>query len=525
MFIVAQLPIGDFRAFTEDANAQRLLSPSWPPRTSAPAQFVRHFGRAVPRRRGVDYAWSDERAFCRADRALRLPQLPPAVDPSQLFDVWWRGQIRCAFRRLLSSGRVARFEVGFAFQREFEQSHVWRWWDQAIKHGHDPLEYSGLEAHADDVHPLEIASFVLGLRTTVSELSGQPSERPLALQSDSLAALYFRATTRLRNADLPSIRPDWRNVVAGGAPVVLIECKSLWIEALPKDFVRIAPESTNAVQLAFGRLSTPWGAIDIWVLGISQARAKAIRDLRLCLLRLHAEQQVLSLALDRLQTGAIEYQAGAASGDRVDAFLNEATRLIDRQSWAGIEQSQILAAFDAIASTQAAVRTDLGRKLDGMRLQIRRKVERFERRASVRAITIESGGQYIESPEGPVSQKVINIGAGAQIHAPIVVADQIERSFNTLSNAAIDTQVKTLLEQVLKQVAAAAAAAPAGTAADLADNAESLAKEIARPKPRRKWYELSVEGLKEAAEAVGEVGKPILETTAKLVPLLAALWP
>jgi len=525
MFIVAQLPIGDFRSFTEDSNSQRLLSPSWPPRTSAPAQFVRYFGRAVPRRRGVDYAWSDERAFCRAHRALRLPQLPPVAEPSRPFDAWWPGQIRCAFRRLLSSGPVARFEVGFAFQRDFEQSHMWRWWDGAIKYGHDPLEFSGMEVDADDAHPLEIASFVLGLRTAVPGPSSYPNERPLALQSAALAALYFRATTRLRGADLPSIDRDWRNVVAGGAPVVLIECKGLWIEALPKDFVRIAPESTKDVQLAFGRLSTHWGVIDVWVLGISQARAKAIRDLRLCLLRLHAEQQVLSLALDRLQTGAIEYQAGAASGDRLEAFLNDATRLIDRQSWAGIEQSQILAAFDAVASTQAADRNDLGRKLDGMRLQIRRKVERFERRASVRAITIESGGQYIESPEGPVSQKVINIGAGAQIHAPVIVADQIERSFNTLSNAAIDSQVKTLLEQMLKQVATVAAAVPADTSADLADNAESLANEIARPKPRRKWYELSIEGLKEAAEAVGDIGKPILETTAKLVPLLVTLWP
>lgn len=525
MFIVAQVPIGDFRAFTDHPNGQCLSSPSWPPRTSAPAQFVRYFGQAAPRRGGVDYAWSDERAFCRAHRALRLPRLPPA-DPEQLSDARWKQQIRCAFRRLLSSGHgVARFEVGFAFQREQEQSRTWRSWDLALELGRDPLEFLGSEADADDTHPLDIAAFVLGLPTTVSKLSSRRGERPLAIQSAALAELYFRATTRLSSGHLQHIGRHWMTLVAGGVPVVLIECKTLWIEALPADFVRVPVRSTKGVRLAFGRLSTQWGSMDVWVLGTSLAPSKAIRDLRLCLLRLHAEQQVLQLALDRLRTGALEYRAGSDSGDRIEHFLNAATRLIDRQCWAGIQQSQILAAFDAIQSAQAEVRADLGAKLAGMRLQVRRKVERFERRAVMRAITIESGGQYIERQERIVSQKVINIGAGAQIHAPVVVADHIERSFNTLANAALDKEVKSLLEQVLKQVAEVAATAPAAAAAELAENAESLATEISRTKPRRKWYELSIEGLKAAAEAVGEVGKPILETTGKLLPLLVSLWP
>ena len=51
-------------------------------------------------------------------------------------------------------------------------------------------------------------------------------------------------------------------------------------------------------------------------------------------------------------------------------------------------------------------------------------------------------------------------------------------------------------------------------------NIKKLSEEIAEPEPDRKWYELSIEGLKEAAVAVGEIGIPIIETLKKLGEIL-----
>jgi hypothetical protein len=48
----------------------------------------------------------------------------------------------------------------------------------------------------------------------------------------------------------------------------------------------------------------------------------------------------------------------------------------------------------------------------------------------------------------------------------------------------------------------------------------TLSEEMASPKPRRQWYELSIEGLKEAAQAVGDVGKPILKAAIELCAIL-----
>jgi hypothetical protein len=219
----------------------------------------------------------------------------------------------------------------------------------------------------------------------------------------------------------------------------------------------------------------------------------------------------------------IEYQPGSGSGDRLERYLNQATRLIDRKAWADIQQSEILAAFDAQEATEhSATSARLGEQLEGMRLQVRRKVMRFHKRA-VTTIQIAPGASYVRKQT--MQEKVIHIGAGTRINAPVVIADSIQNAFNTLTTSRLDDRVKALMEQLLTQVAEVARQAPRDRAQELGENAEVLAKEIVREKPRRKWYELSAEGLKEAAEAIGQVGKPILETVSKLLPLLIVLWP
>jgi hypothetical protein len=53
---------------------------------------------------------------------------------------------------------------------------------------------------------------------------------------------------------------------------------------------------------------------------------------------------VLALVLDRIKSGAIIYQPGNELGERIEEYLNDATRLIARDAWADIKQSEILVA-------------------------------------------------------------------------------------------------------------------------------------------------------------------------------------
>ena len=63
------------------------------------------------------------------------------------------------------------------------------------------------------------------------------------------------------------------------------------------------------------------------------------------------------------------------------------------------------------------------------------------------------------------------------------------------------------------------AALPQDTALEAVEDLETLTKEATSKTPTG-WWRLSIEGLKRAAITAGDIGKPVLELAAALVPLL-----
>jgi hypothetical protein len=513
MLAFVQFPIADLRRFKSDGG-NCLHQPRWPPDTGVglPRSFVRTFGPARRRWRGADYAFLDEQTFCSAARALKFAKLP-----ADGFPVAQRPY--CAFRRLFFDGlSVARVEVGLGYTAVSENRR-YVWWDDDVESGNDPEWES-------DEDPITVLDAILTLETSVPYSRGKRGPehfyqtRPLIVQGPSLAKLYAQATTKEPGDDDNRVAYD---LVAPGNPLVIIECNAERLNNLPNRFVRINPARIGGVDLAFGRVRRFGGDLGIWIAAYNKAFFEAIRSVRLCLARLHAEQEVLQAALAKLSSGALVYQRGEPASEALEHYLNRATRAVSRKSWAGIEQSAISEAFEAAEATQNRQKiTYLRDELAGARQQIVRKVEAFERameRRNVTKLYVNSVGMMV------MEQKTIKIGAGATVNAPVVMADRIENSFNTLAAAKIDENVKTLMGELLKQVAEAGNAMPKEAADELARDAETLTKEVASAAPRRKWYEFSIENIKQAAIAVGEVGGPILKTAGKLLPLLIALFP
>ncbi|CAM3918567.1 hypothetical protein [Rheinheimera salexigens] len=515
MLVVAQFPIADFRPFLT-SGGERLIRPSWPPKTSIPCQFLRSFGPAMPRYRGIDWAWTDEVAFCLANRALRFVRLPNGVAD-------WQKQLKCAFRRLLSDGEaVVRLEVGFSCDNLLNESTSWKHWDSIIEKGADPT------INLPDINPMELIAHITNLNTVVPQWfdpKSSKSKKPLVLQGKALAKLYHHATSSQIETEPNS---HWQQRVGLGAPIVLVECQTHWITDLPTSFIRVDSNQIGNVQLAFGRVYTSWGPLSVWVLGLGKLSSTTdIRNLRLCLLRLHAEQEVLVAMLDKFDNGTLTYSPEHNNSDKLEAYFNKATRLIERKHWAGIDQSAILKAFDAVADSEFLTsRMNLSQRLDGVRRQISTKLERFNTRSFAgvqRHFHMEEGAVYV-GEGGIMESKIINIGAGAKISAPVIIADSIQNSFNAIQNSETNPEVTELMQQLLKQITLLAQTMPVQTKV-MAKDAEALSNEVVSEVPRRKWYELSLEGIKEAAAAMGEVGKPIIETTIKLLPLLVKLFP
>jgi hypothetical protein len=140
-----------------------------------------------------------------------------------------------------------------------------------------------------------------------------------------------------------------------------------------------------------------------------------------------------------------------------------------------------------------------------------------------------NGAMIVDRIDQLVQEKVtvnninkVTLGDGTVIHGDLVVATSIKDSFNRVKESGANKELKRGLEELAKQVAAVASQLDAEQAKQMADDLESLTREATRPKPRRAFWELSIQGLKDAASAVRDIGGPVLETATKLAPLLLA---
>lgn len=128
---------------------------------------------------------------------------------------------------------------------------------------------------------------------------------------------------------------------------------------------------------------------------------------------------------------------------------------------------------------------------------------------------------------GPSKQEVKNmsgtnvqVGDGNVFHGDFITANKIKDSFKTVEMSNKSEDVKKLLKNLTAEVGKMCEGLPEEKAEQVADDLQTLTKEATKEKPRKKWWELSVEGIKEAAESVGEIGKTTLLLLTDLVPFL-----
>jgi hypothetical protein len=101
-----------------------------------------------------------------------------------------------------------------------------------------------------------------------------------------------------------------------------------------------------------------------------------------------------------------------------------------------------------------------------------------------------------------------------------VVNQQIQNSFNKADSADIQAELKETLKQLATAVEAMSKALPAEQATEAVDDLGKLVEEATKPKPNKKWYSVSVDGLVKAAENIGKVGEPVIDLSRKVLSLL-----
>jgi len=103
----------------------------------------------------------------------------------------------------------------------------------------------------------------------------------------------------------------------------------------------------------------------------------------------------------------------------------------------------------------------------------------------------------------------------------LTVAEHIERSSITIGASGATPDLKQILETVRIAVADMCKHLPPPKADEAARDLDNLIQEVTSPEPRRKWYELSAEGLKEAAKTVGKIAGPVVASLDEMIRLLS----
>ncbi len=169
-----------------------------------------------------------------------------------------------------------------------------------------------------------------------------------------------------------------------------------------------------------------------------------------------------------------------------------------------------------------------------------------EPRISLPSLQSVGGGIMISSPHATQVNSAIEAGSSvtatgamydhstnitsAVTNSPGAIANVAQHMANVttritqqVEGSSAGEDVKALMKELIEQIASLKDAGNPDKIQQMADDLKTLGDEIAKPQPRRKWYELSLQGIKEAAEAVGEVGKPIVKTVMQLLPLLVGV--
>lgn len=167
MFIVAQLPLADFRPLIKGGRG-RLTTPDWGSHNLY-SGFIRGFGK-ISSRNGSGLGLVGERSFADANKALRLYNL-------QFSQPGWNKPLRIWpwFRRLYYDGQIAgRFEIGFMMPQE----------EVLLRFENAPLD------------PQALAQAILSTSVQINSLDGTKQRTIFSHCAEYLGLAYITSTTR-----------------------------------------------------------------------------------------------------------------------------------------------------------------------------------------------------------------------------------------------------------------------------------------------------------------------------------------
>lgn len=476
IFLVIQFPLADARGFFAD-GAGRLLRPSWP-LAQPHRDFVRSAGCVQTRRRGGVETWAGEDLYSDASAALRFSVSSGDVRSLGRID---GGKLRCSFRRFFSDGIVARFELGLRVSRPI---------------GNETIDLQRLLTQ------------VLELPVRVGTGANQTRQIRLVDAGSSLAHHFLIATSK-HLPDRAEPRASWHLV--SGMPMMLVEHDQRVL--LPRHTRHVPRSSAFETSLSHLKLQLTDRRCNIWFIGQRPDVGDQLRRLRIHLSRLHAERECLRITISHLRhPNRFDLARDSYTSEAVQEYLRDKVRLVQRSRYLGVDRGGMLAvACDAVESASLGE----GASLNFARRQVALLVKRYLRESSDTAAVISQ-------IKGNVMLTRINIGdMTVSGDFSLSTAENIQNSFNKAAAVAhAQLELGEALKRLTEAVAALAARLPQSAAEALSKDMEILIREATSQQPRRRWWELSAQGIVEAAQSVSDLTQSVIKALRLVVELL-----
>ncbi|HWS87996.1 MAG TPA: hypothetical protein VN282_13585 [Pyrinomonadaceae bacterium] len=278
--------------------------PLWPS-VSPDIDFVRSFGSIRKRKLGGMRGWIGEGALCEANRALRFLRPPKFRDAASGVEI----PITVAFRRFYFDGlAVGKLEVGLTTLDV------------------PPLNRRQTGDFINHCLNLPVTIPPLSPKAVVAEQAGEAVTTVLGRAGGPLARFYAACSI----SHPPPVKLDnWS--VAAGTPLLFVVHKHTERINVPYFGKRLPGGGLTNCELTYHEMPYGGRTLRMWVLALSPSAAyRNVREIKICLLRLHAEHEVMRLVLQNIATNKINASPRTPASNMLQRYLNEATRRISR---------------------------------------------------------------------------------------------------------------------------------------------------------------------------------------------------
>jgi hypothetical protein len=398
MFIVIQFPFADVRNFL-DFKTRRLSSPSWP-LPESDKEFVRSSGVIKRRIRGGIDSWCGEDQYCNARRAMRFY---PFLRKYSLGSFGKSLYLDCKFRRFLFDGNItSRFEIGFT------------------AHENDTIVFPFKKNE-----PLKFINAVLSIPVRIKNKKKKFESFELIKSGSYLASHFLRSSTRNSKTFFSSSPKEWW--ISHGSPLVLVEYEADEISQLPGYCISLEHETFPPNILHHCRKEKSGIGYSVWFFCRQKSDKDLLRRLRLHLFRLHAERENLKQTLRLIIRDKIKQKKRTESSDRLQKYLRDSMRLLCREYFYGLPQSEILKmAYELDDIVNFGQRATLLNKLSDIRKNI------FNCITKITDPIIEEKLKRLSNAINKMSE-----------HLPVEVAEAVSQNLDDFVSEVLSSQPRT----------------------------------------------------------------------------------